>query len=357
MVDNRAIRCIKLKSEEGNWQAVPELAVKFANVSSVTYDYYCSKELPVGGRAWYEPNDRVLFFTVGPDKDVTKLAAWKKALYKAPRLEHMEYDWEGFPAGYGEKSWVPFPKFAIHENIVKQSEEEYKGIEPFKTTASLAGYTDGPTTAVLGGPNPLSATIGGGLLGAGLGYGTGWLLEKFLPKRYFNKGRLRKALGIGGGIAGAVPGLWWMSAKARQPTTAKEACDALEAVLPEEVANLDAVYEKIAESDNIRAMFEPSINVDAFNRVVWNPLDQQTPAGLRAAASGFISASATGQQSSWVSPFEVARTAVGGLAPGFVAAWAAKTLLGANPEMQDIIARSGLQTNILRRAFLPALGL
>lgn len=54
---------------------------------------------------------------------------------------------------------------------------------------------------------PLAGMLTSGLLGAGLGYGGGWLAEQFLPKRW-KRGRLRRTLAILGGAAGAAPGAY-----------------------------------------------------------------------------------------------------------------------------------------------------
>ncbi len=53
--------------------------------------------------------------------------------------------------------------------------------------------------------SPVAAMATTGLLGAGLGYGAGWLGEKLMPEKW-KKGRLRRTLALVGGLAGAVPG-------------------------------------------------------------------------------------------------------------------------------------------------------
>lgn len=61
------------------------------------------------------------------------------------------------------------------------------------------------------GGRPLASTLATGLLGAGLGYGGGWLYDKMVPDKYRKKGRapLTGAIigGLGGAGLGAVPGL------------------------------------------------------------------------------------------------------------------------------------------------------
>lgn len=64
-------------------------------------------------------------------------------------------------------------------------------------------------------PSPLAATLTSGLVGAGLGYGTGWLAEKLMPKSW-GRGKLRRTLAMLGGLGGATPGALWMIANAKQ---------------------------------------------------------------------------------------------------------------------------------------------
>jgi hypothetical protein len=59
-------------------------------------------------------------------------------------------------------------------------------------------------------PSPLAATLTSGLVGAGLGYGAGWLGEHLLPAKW-QRGRLRKTLAAIGGLGLATPGLLWMA--------------------------------------------------------------------------------------------------------------------------------------------------
>jgi hypothetical protein len=64
-------------------------------------------------------------------------------------------------------------------------------------------------------PSPLAATLTGGAVGAGLGYGSGWLAEKLLPNNW-RRNRLRRGLALLGGAVGASPGLAYMYAAGRE---------------------------------------------------------------------------------------------------------------------------------------------
>lgn len=55
-------------------------------------------------------------------------------------------------------------------------------------------------------PKHLQGMLAGGVLGAGVGYGLGYLGEQLLPEDW-HKGRLRKTLGAAGAALGAAPGV------------------------------------------------------------------------------------------------------------------------------------------------------
>jgi hypothetical protein len=57
-------------------------------------------------------------------------------------------------------------------------------------------------------PGPVQSMLTSGLVGAGLGYGAGWLGEKLFPGKW-REGRLRRLLAAMGGAAGVVPGAVW----------------------------------------------------------------------------------------------------------------------------------------------------
>ena len=50
--------------------------------------------------------------------------------------------------------------------------------------------------------------LASGLVGAGLGYGAGWLGETLMPEKW-ERGKLRKTLGVIGGLAGVAPSMAW----------------------------------------------------------------------------------------------------------------------------------------------------
>jgi hypothetical protein len=63
-------------------------------------------------------------------------------------------------------------------------------------------------------PTPVAAMLTSGLVGGGLGYGTGWLLGKTLPGAYGKK--LKRTGAILGALLGATPGAFWLGSRLAQ---------------------------------------------------------------------------------------------------------------------------------------------
>lgn len=350
------------------WRAVPNEAIRLAKLASITYSYLKDKkELP---RIWYQPDEQILFFDAGPEKSLIKLASYKNILHKAPNVKYLEYDWNKGPPS-SDLSYVPF-RFYDSRYIFKRAEENPyfkpdaelrnappipnpapEGVEPVKTLGQITGYTEGPVANILGGPSPLSATIGGGLLGAGLGYGAGTLLEHLFPERYVERGKARRAFGILGGLAGAAPGVWYGAANYRNnlPLFSKASEDLTELLSDETDINnqFKTAIEKLGAED-----YSPVIQTDAFNNIIWSSNDPYTSTPLRAAASGLVTGAGAIRQSDWVSPMDIARIAQGGYM-GLRFGRAAGALFGLKPQVQDKLMEMGAWTGVLKSTLPGAL--
>lgn len=243
----------------------------------------------------------------------------------------------GLPPGFGERAWLPV-----------------KVGNAFRPLADALQLTPNPVNALAGGPTPLAGMLAGGLLGAGLGYGGGWLGEKTFGKNVLEPGRLRRTTALAGGLLGALPGLYLGSVGARM--NAEDGKPALRAfVEPNALLGKEGGFDKLA--DEAGALFVPSIPVDAFNRVVW--ADPSTPVGVRAAATGLVEgASALRGGAEYVTPFDVGRIAAGmgsGLASGMLVGKALGALAGLTPGAQRTLKQTGMWAgalvNIVPRAF------
>lgn len=243
---------------------------------------------------------------------------------------------------------------------------------------------------LLGGPNALSASLVGGLLGAAGGYGLGWLGEQLLPDEYFEPGKLRRTGAIAGGLGLAAPGLMaglgggdWLTPfdKMEMPPEVKKAATFIDRALTEGLGPCESVMdncgvaEKIAEDE--AGLFAPTIPVDAFNNVVWagvsppnpfgtrNPYDGSgdltaTPPQIAAAASGLVSgASALRGGAEFISPYDISRVAMGAGAGWLSGALVGQTLgalAGLRPEQQKKLQEAGLWGGLLTQVVPLAFG-
>lgn len=129
----------------------------------------------------------------------------KAAIYVRPQIDPEEYAW-GLSAltekigaenvrvapltGYDLQDW--WVKVAYSPTLRRLGE-----VMQFFPSKDIPGF----------GGRPIASTIASGLLGAGLGYGAGWLGEKVLPTwAQDDSGTLRKRLALLGGLSGAALG-------------------------------------------------------------------------------------------------------------------------------------------------------
>lgn len=205
------------------------------------------------------------------------------------------------------------------------------------------------TTGIPNAPGPLSSMLAGGLMGAGAGYGAGWLGEHILPESW-QRGRLRRTGAILGGMTGMAPGALWAQAAMRS--------DPDEPQLP---ANLkQAFFEGTGIGGDL-----PLINSDEFNQTIWTDprVSRYIPIQTRAAASGLLAGAAhlagDGGTSSMVNPYDIARMAAG-MGSGYMSGMAVgKTLgylTGMPQQTQDLLKNTGMYAGIVRTVIPRAFG-
>jgi hypothetical protein len=275
------------------------------------------------------------FLSEGP---ADKLLTLQKAAGSLSRPElQVLYDldgdrlWTGTsdqrPPDYGFASWATVK--AAHSPFLR-------GI------TDLVGLTDGPVNVPYGGARPLTATLMGGLAGAGLGYLGGHLAENLLPEQHFEKGRLRKILALLGGGVGATPGLLWGLHS------------------PDGWLGNGAGAAEVPLSKAGGFADDERFNVDDFDQALWSRADPYTPASLRAGARGLVdTASLASGGSALVGPSDIARVALG-LGSGWTAGWAAGKVLaglaGLKPEAQAKLQQAGTWAGLLKAVIPTILG-
>lgn len=247
--------------------------------------------------------------------------------------------------------WVDVPtavRAALGDPFVKRADGEPQvgpdGVPVVKHLADVLGYRAGGVNAFWGGPRPVSNLIIGSGLGALGGYGLGRLAEQFLPARYFEPGAMRRRGAVLGAVAGAVPAAWQGYDNIRQSG-----------------GDTAAVFDRWPKEASEKVaidLFEPVIHRDEFNRQVM--AFDGTPMPVRAATAGLVEAASSVGGSNYVSPWDVAKIAVGagaGLISGVIAGKALGFLAGLTPEGQQGVQNIGLWTGLLTSVVPRALGL
>jgi hypothetical protein len=226
------------------------------------------------------------------------------------------------------------------------------------------------------GGRPVASTIASGLLGAGLGYGGGWLYEKLVPDRWREEGKARRmgALlgGLGGATVGATPGFinWHDGRDFNDPTLwSGQPEDGWEGGLAKfkESKAVDELVEKAAfqvhPSGISGTMGGPSfqemplINTDKLGRVIYNSgVGPQTAAQTMGAVYGANQFPDPRSRPGVVTPHQtgllgLAMGAAGGgikgYATGFVVGKGLGLLTGLPAGTQNTISRTGATIGVL----------
>lgn len=163
----------------------------------------------------------------------------------------------------------------------------FPGFSKDPSNPGASGHTTGPTwmsvkrddgTRVGIQPSPLAGMLTSGLLGSGLGYGLGWLGEKLMPEEW-EEGKLRKALAIAGGLAGAVPSAGYMAANFAADEPINSAIWQSEPKLEGDTTNkilLDTKYKQSADTfvkkafrGGVGSANAPPVNINKLGQTLW----------------------------------------------------------------------------------------
>jgi hypothetical protein len=222
---------------------------------------------------------------------------------------------------------------------------------------------------LLMGPSPLSRGIVSGLMAGGLGYGAGTLAEHLFPKKYIERGKLRRTLATIGALGGlGVAGLGGYSNARALGTGFFRGLltnNKTPVVYPYEQQKLDEANEKQSFFPQAQPLFTPTISVPQFNNAAWtdvqrgmiNGFQQHTPPQYAAATTGFMTGLAASQRSPIISPATVISglaSAGVGLATAHVAGRALSALAGLTPAGQQKLQDLGMWGGMMH-AIVPAL--
>jgi len=246
------------------------------------------------------------------------------------------------------RTWEEVP-WAVRRALEQPFRKRANGIPGIETAADVLGWRAGDLNSHWGGPRPVTNLLIGSALGAAGGWGLGRLAEQFLPERYFDKDAVRRRAMLLGAAAGALPPAWQATHNIRATGDLSSVFDQWP---PQTKAGADA-WNRGGQD-----LFDPIIHRDQFNQAVW--ADPFTPPRLQAATSGLVEgASAIRGGSDYVSPFDVARIAMGagaGLVSGVIAGKALGMLAGLTPEAQRKIQDVGLWSGTIKSVIPQVLG-
>lgn len=203
----------------------------------------------------------------------------------------------------------------------------------------------------LGGPRPLSNAIVASLLGGGLGYGAGTLVEQLFPQRYLERGKLRRTLGLTGALGGVALGAnnAYANAKALDRSFLQGLLTRNDTEVP-----IPSVIKKAFQSNAFgQPLYQPTISVPQFNNAMWRDVNQglafnqpfRTQPAHAAAATGLMAGLSAGQRSPIIRPVDVIRgiaSAGVGLATATVAGKALSALAGLTPAGQQKLQDMGM---------------
>jgi hypothetical protein len=248
-----------------------------------------------------------------------------------------------------------------------------------------SGYLPGGrySWTIPGVPRQLQGMLAGGLMGAGAGYGLGWLGSRVLPKKW-DRSRLPKVMAMMGGLAGATPGLAVMGANmvGGRHVLDQTALDAYPIHSASEIvrktsssspyclvnASLgERQLSKIIEESIKQAIYEDGgsgwdtdlsptfIPIDSLNHSLFNDprVSSTLSMPMRAATSGLVETAwrQGGSGPRFVTPADMAMVAAGmgsGYLSGAIVGKALGALLGTSEETQDKLKNIGLWSGVVK---------
>ena len=223
-------------------------------------------------------------------------------------------------------------------------------------------------------PSPVASMLTSGLVGAGLGYGAGWLGEQLMPDSW-QKGKLRRTLALAGGGLGVAPGLIWGAVNKSlgrsfndnsllnnpAPSLDKPAEDLCAQYLQATdayVNNFVNMTKQAGDDDSFLSGYRDttpagpmSINVDSIGRTLWEAGTSPQTAGMTMgvlAAAGQMPGG--GNDPGWVTPLQMANLAAHmgvGYLSGALVGETLGLLTGLPESAQDRLKQTGMYSGLV----------
>lgn len=249
------------------------------------------------------------------------------------------------------RRWADVP-WAVHSaatSLIKASQDAdpsgYTGVPGLTHTADIMGWRAGPINAYWGGPRPVTNTLIGAALGAGLGFAGGAVADALAPDDVLEPSALKKRFALLGAALGGAPGLIQAYQNLRANKTPFDTVDHIAEDL------------KFREKQSVD-LFSPLIPANRFAAQLM--ADDFTPAHLKSTAAGMIQAASASTGSSWVSPWDVARIAFAtgaGAASGILVGKTLGALAGLSPQAQKSLQTTGWWSGLIKATVPRALSL
>ena len=309
------------------WRRVPLEAVALAKsaADAAVKIREAIRELPRDGflDIWYLPAEKVACIYFGEWTSQEDADRMKEAVGSVVPLDT-----------HGNGSWV---KVATQPPGILFQKRAYS--RTLRTLGSLGGYFPDYFGAIPGVPSPLAAMLASGTLGAGLGYGTGWVAEQVLPEKW-KRNRLRRTLAVLGGLGAAAPAALWGAVNVRQfglpgllkgspfdtpPMT--EVQSAVELPFFKDAAERPNPFTDWGPGE--AGAFPPPIDAEKLIETVYTPpVSQQLPPATQAATAGLVIGAGHRQTGGAYMPRLVSPLAVGNMAAGMGSGWLSGLLVG-----------------------------
>ena len=325
--------------------AIDWLVKESEAIAPVLRECVSSIYTPASVSVYWDPAEKLASFYCEDDEDGTAIQWCADAVSSKIAAEHVRRE----PLRLGElDDWIV--KVA-HSSVVRRALE----LGQFLPSTKIPGF----------GGRPVASMVGSGLLGAGLGYGAGWVADKMTPrwardKNKSMKNRFALAGGVLGAGLGATPGLinWHDGRSFNDPTLwtdnpaaqFKKACDSF----VEKMA-----YSPIAGTIGGPSFREdPLIDLNDLGNVMWGPKsDPQTDAMTIGAMYGASKMPDANSRPGYVTPKQTGLLAMsmgaagGGLkgyATGYVAGKVLGVMTGLPKPAQKKLRQFGLAAGVLK---------
>lgn len=337
---------------EISWKHVPEQAVKLAEESRDGAERIqeAIAGLPRDGvlDVRYRASDDSAQINIGDWTDKEEKETWTRAVERAVTGPVEILDEAGPPSdGYVKVALQSPAVLYFHKQAASQ---------PIHRLAQYLGYLPG---RLPGAPSPLVAAISSGLLGAGLGYGGGKLVETFLPET--RSWGLAPRLALWGGLLGTVPaGIWALVNKGEGlPANSGELMEGEPLVSPKPPRTREVHLEDFLEKGSSFGFGQlgghPDYTFDAeeFNETVWEDprVSNRLSTPTQAAATGLVTGAAHLSGSPrLVSPLDMAKVTAGmgsGYVSGAIIGKALGALMGMPQSVQDKLKRTGVWAGVV----------